>query len=242
MNNKEVQDLLYSSNISVVILDKYGEKVLNNFLDKSNQKLGEYKGLKVIKNDEINQFFNEEKNSLLCVIGDMEEMETEKIVKRIIDQKGYNIYFILKNCKNIKYDIGKSICNIENEEDIYYFLESVLYLQMYSSLVAIDESDLWCILGNLNLKIIKTNSRNWKKDLEKIKSKNLFVHFIIGKKERLRDTNLILEEIQKELNHPSMVYMVTEHKKIKDNEIEIEINIIYGEDKNGFERDERTSY
>ena len=27
MNNKEVQDLLYSSNISVVILDKYGEKV-----------------------------------------------------------------------------------------------------------------------------------------------------------------------------------------------------------------------
>ena len=37
-----------------------------------------------------------------------------------------------------------------------------------------------------------------------------------------------------------MVYMVTEHKKIKDNEIEI--NIVYGEDKNGFERDERTSY
>jgi hypothetical protein len=37
-----------------------------------------------------------------------------------------------------------------------------------------------------------------------------------------------------------MVYMVTEHKKIINNEIEI--NIVYGEDEYGFERDERTSY
>lgn len=63
----------------------------------------------------------------------------------------------------MKYNKSISICDIENERDSYYFLESVLYLQMYSSLVGIDESDIWCILGNLNLKIIKTNSSNWKK-------------------------------------------------------------------------------
>lgn len=238
MKNKKIE-IYYSDSISIIILDEYGRDTFKYFIHKSKEKLDSLK-ISIVNNNEILDLLKSFKSNYLCIIGDSKEKVTKEIVEKIKQLDKFKIYFLLRNCKDMKYNKSISICDIENERDSYYFLESVLYLQMYSSLVGIDESDIWCILGNLNLKIIKTNSSNWKKDLEKIKSKNLFVHFIIGKKERLIDANLILEEIQKELNHPSMVYMVTEHKKIINNEIEI--NIVYGEDENGFERDERTSY
>lgn len=221
MENKKIE-IYYSENISVIILDEYGRKIFKRFIDKSKEKLD---GLKIssINNNEI---LKECKSKYLCIIGDLQEKETKEIVEKIKQLDKFRIYFLLKNCKDEECSKNVSICNIEDEKNSYYFLESLLYLQMYSSLVGIDESDIWCILSNSYLRIIKTNSSNLKKDLEKIKSNNVLVHFIIGTKERLRDTNYILEEIQKELNHPSMVYMVTEHKKIINNEIEI--NIVYG--------------
>lgn len=224
MENKKIE-IYYSDNISVIILDGYGRKIFKNFIYKSKENLDSIK-INLVNNDEILNLFKKFKSNYLCIIGDLQEKETKEIVEKIKQLDKFRMYLLLKNCEDIELNKNISICNIKDEREGYYFLESLLYLEMYSSLVGIDESDIWCILGNSNLKIIKTNSSNLKKDLEKIKSKKLFVHFIIGIKERLRDTNYILEEIQKELNYPSIVYMVTEHKKIKDNEIEI--NIVYG--------------
>lgn len=242
MENKKI-GIYYSDSISIIILDEYGRDTFKYFIHKSKEKLDSLK-ISIVNNNEILDLLKSFKSNYLCIIGDLKEKVTKEIVEKIKQLDKFKIYFLLRNCKDMKYNKSISICDIENERDSYYFLESVLYLQMYNSLVCIDIYDIWIILGNSKIGIMKTNLNNWKEELVKnknnLKSKNLLVHFIVNSKEKLRETNLILEEIQKELNYPNMICMVTEHKKIINNEIEI--NIVYGEDENGFERDERTSY
>lgn len=242
MENKKI-GIYNNDKTSVLILDEYGRKIFKNFVYKSKENLDSIK-IRIVNKNEILNYLKNLKSKFLYIIGDLKEDETREIVEEVKRLEESNKYFLLKNCKGMKYNKNISVCNVEDEEDGYYILESLLYLQMYNSLVCIDIYDIWIILGNSKIGIMKTNLNNWKEELVKnknnLKSKNLLVHFIVNSKEKLRETNLILEEIQKELNHPSMVYMVTEHKKIINNEIEI--NIVYGEDEYGFERDERTSY
>ena len=237
MENKKIE-IYYSDSISVIILDGYGRKIFKNFIYKSKENLDSI-NIRLFNKNEILDFLENFKSRYLCIIGDLQEKETKDLVGKIKKLDKFKMYLLLKNCEDIELNKNISICNIKDEREGYYFLESLLYLEMYSSLVGIDEADIWCMLCSSYLRRIQTNSSNLKKDIEKIESKNLFVHFIIGRKERLRDTNYILEKIQKELNNSNMVYMVRAHNKIKDNEIEI--NILYGEDEHGFERNERTS-
>ena len=227
MQNEKI-GIYCSNNSSVIILDEYGRRIFKRFIYNSKEDLDSMK-IRLIEKDEVLDYLKDLKTEFLYIIGNLNEDDTNEIVEEIKQLDVFRKYFLLKNCKGMKYNKNESICNLEKEEDGYYILESLLYLQMYNSLVCIDIYDIWTILGNSKIEIIKTNLNNWKDDLVKnnLKSKNLLVHFIVASKDRLRETNLIFEEIQKELNYSTMICMVTKHRKIKNNEIEI--NIVYGE-------------
>lgn len=189
----------------IIAVDQYGEKILGEFFSRTEKNYGFISdSVNIILKDEIESYLNIYKEEFLFIIGNMEEPGTEKIVKKIINKVEKRLYLVLKNCKDINISDKVSLINIDDENDIYYSLESLLYWIFYPCLGAIDFYDMWALFEKSKVKAKRFELKNLKKELKvsEIKNyKNIHIEILGNNDMQLHEVNEILEIIQQYANN-----------------------------------------
>ena len=213
----------------IIAVDQYGENILGNFFEKSEKNYGFIsKSVNIILKDEIESYLNINKEEYLFIIGDMKEPGTAEIVKKIINKEEKRLYLVLKNCKDINISDKVSLINIDDENDIYYSLESLLYWILYPYLGAIDLYDMWELFKNSKVKVKRFELKNLEKELKEgeIKNyKNIHIEILGNINMQLHDVNKIMETIQKYANNE--VNLISHIVFNKEKQDIVKINLLY---------------
>ena len=213
----------------IIAVDQYGENILGKFFEKSEKTYGFISdSVNIILKDEIESYLNINKEEFLFVIGDMNEPRTAEIVKRIINKEEKRLYLVLKDLKDINISNRVSLINIDDENDIYYSLESLLYWILYPYLGAIDLYDMWELFKNSKVKVKRFELKNLEKELKEgeIKNyKNIHIEILGNINMQLHDVNEIMETIQKYANNE--VNLISHIVFNKEKQDIVKINLLY---------------
>ena len=212
----------------IIAVDQYGENILGNFFEKSEKNYGFIsKSVNIILKDEIESYLNINKEEYLFIIGDMKEPGTAEIVKKIINKEEKRLYLVLKNCKDINISDKVSLINIDDENDIYYSLESLLYWIFYPSILAIDFADMWTLFKASKVEVKRFELKNLEKELKEgeIKNyKNIHIEILGNIDMQLHEVNEIAETIQQYANNRvNLIYHYVCNKEKQDI---VKINIL----------------
>ena len=213
----------------IIAVDQYGENILGKFFEKSEKTYGFISdSVNIILKDEIESYLNINKEEFLFVIGDMNEPRTAEIVKRIINKEEKRLYLVLKDLKDINISNRVSLINIDDENDIYYSLESLLYWILYPYLGAIDLYDMWELFKNSKVKVKRFELKNLEKELKEgeIKNyKNIHIEILGNINMQLHEVNKIMETIQKYANNE--VNLISHIVFNKEKQDIVKINLLY---------------
>ena len=219
-------------NYHIVTIGKYGEYILGEFLDKTENKYGAIsKKVNIILKNEIENYLNIDKEEYLFVLGDMEESGTKDIIEKIVVKREKITFLILKNYNNRKTANNVNIVNIQQENDIYSSLEVLLYQIFYPSILTSDYKDLLKLLNDNN-NIIETKSiENGTADLKNIikeinASKVIGIEICVGKEVELADINNIVKYFQDNMFNSIAILYHDIHSKDNENK-DVKISLLY---------------